>query len=234
MESYLESYNGITPETLFLLADNRFRNSRDFYLEHKEEIKKGAIVPMRQIASIIGNELLDVDPQMSLNPVYMVSRVRRDTRYTKDKSLYRENLWIMFGRNKHQWPNYPALWFEISPTGYDLGIGFYGNDKGLFDCFRKALRERKDEFLKAAKSCEATGALIYGESYKKKQFEGCPEGLEDYYNRKSFGYITAWSDIGDLADEKIIEIIRGYYKAFAPMYKFMLSVSDEYFSEAEE
>ena len=29
-------YDGITPETLMLLSENRFRNSRDFYEENKK------------------------------------------------------------------------------------------------------------------------------------------------------------------------------------------------------
>ena len=94
-------YEGISRETLFLLADNRFRNSKEFYDEHKEELKSGITVPMRQIAGIISSEFAKLDPLMVTNPVKMVSRIRRDTRYTKDQSLYRENMWIMFMRDKH-------------------------------------------------------------------------------------------------------------------------------------
>ena len=93
-------YDGITRNSLFLLADNRFRDSKAYYEEHKEEIKSGVTIPMRQIAGVIGEELLSVDPLMNTIPTKMVSRVRRDTRYTKDKSLYRENMWIMFMRPK--------------------------------------------------------------------------------------------------------------------------------------
>ena len=88
------NYDGISRETLFLLADNRFRNSKEFYDEHKEELKSGITVPMRQIAGIISSEFAKLDPLMVTNPVKMVSRIRRDTRYTKDQSLYRENMWI--------------------------------------------------------------------------------------------------------------------------------------------
>ena len=67
-------YKGITPEALFLLADNRFRNSKEYYESRKEEIKSGVTELMNTI------------------PTRMVSRVRRDTRYTNDKSLYRDNM----------------------------------------------------------------------------------------------------------------------------------------------
>ena len=96
-------YKGITPDSIFLLAENRFRDSKAFYEEHKEEIKANITEPMRQIAGICVQDLLEIDPLINSIPTKMVSRVRRDTRYTKDKRLYRENMWIMFMRPKHEW-----------------------------------------------------------------------------------------------------------------------------------
>lgn len=225
-------YKGITRDSLFLLADNRFRDSRDFYEEHKEEIKSGVTVPMRQIAGIIGEELLSVDPLMNTIPTKMVSRVRRDTRYTKDKSLYRENMWIMFMRPKHDWVGYPCMWFEVTPRDYSMGVGFYGDEPGLLETFRKNLRERPDEFKEAADLCKKAGSYFFKRQYKRP-FPGCPEGLEEYYNAKDVGFITFSGDLDDLKDERIIDIIRGTYQLFTPMYKFLLGVSDEYFSKGE-
>lgn len=225
-------YKGITRDSLFLLADNRFRDSRDFYEEHKEDIKSGVTVPLRQIAGIIGEELLAVDPLMNTIPTKMVSRVRRDTRYTKDKHLYRENMWIMFMRPKHDWVGYPCMWFEVTPHEYSMGVGFYGDEAGLLETFRKNLRERPDEFKKAADLCKKAGSVFFKKQYKRP-FPGCPDGLEEYYNAKDVGFITFSGDLDDLKDEKIIEIVRDTYKLFTPMYKFLLDVSDEYFSKGE-
>ena len=41
-------------------------------------------------------EMVKIDPQFVTVPSRMVSRVRRDTRYTKDKTLYRANMWLFF------------------------------------------------------------------------------------------------------------------------------------------
>ena len=35
----------------------------------------------------------------------------------------------------------------------------------------------------------------------------------------------------DLEDETIIEVLRKAYKAYAPMYRFLLKVSDSYYSK---
>ncbi len=225
-------YKGITRDALFMLVDNRFRDSKAYYEEHKEEIKSLVTVPMRQLAGIIGEELLAVDPLMNTIPTKMVSRVRRDTRYTKDKRLYRENMWIMFMRPKHEWHGYPCMWFEVTPREYTLGVGFYGDESGLMEAYRKALRERPEEFKEAVDSCLKVGALFSSRKYKRP-FPGCPEGLEEFYNVKDFYFIAFDQNLEDLENDKIIEIMRGTYKAYTPMYKFLLSVSDEYFSKGE-
>ena len=222
-------YDGITRESLFLFADNRFRDSREFYEEHKEELKQGLTVPMRQIAAEVGSKLYPLDPMMQLIPTKMVSRIRRDTRYSKDKLLYRDNMWIMFMRDKHQWDCYPCFWFEVEQTGYSMGIGTFGSCPGLMETYRKALRERPEEYLKIVKKIEKSGAMMYGQQYKKLP-AGCPDGLEKYYISKSVGFIKYFPDLDDLKDEKIINIILKEYKLYAPLYTFLLSVADEYFS----
>lgn len=223
-------YDGIQRSALFLLADNRFRDSKAYYEEHKEQIKKGVTVPMRQIAAVIGEELIALDPLMNTEPTKMVSRVRRDTRFTKDKRLYRENMWIMFMRPKKEWQGYPCMWFEITPVNYSLGVGFYGDEPGLLQTFRKNLREKPDEFTNALKSCLKTGSAFSKRQYKKP-FPDCPKGLEDYYNAKDIGFISFSQNLEDLEDETIINVIRKNFKLFSPMYKFLLDVSDEYFSK---
>ena len=226
------NYNGITRDALFMLADNRFRNSKAYYDEHKEELKTKITVPMRQIAGLLSEEMLALDPMMNTIPTKIVSRIRRDTRFTKDKSLYRENIWIMFMRDKHQWRGYPCMWFEVTPTSYSMGIGIYGTEPGLMAVYRKALKEKSEEFIRAAIKCENAGAKFYSEPYKRG-FADCPMGLEEYYNSKDICFITGSGNLEDLESDKIIGILRKVYKEFAPMYKFLLEISDDYFSKEE-
>lgn len=220
-------FDGITTDAMLLLAENRFRDSRDFYEENKERIKALAVNPMRQIAAALGDQLYELDPYMNLDPSRMVSRVRRDTRFTKDQHLYRENLWIMFMRHKNEWPHFPCMWFEFTPRGYSLGIGLFYQTPGLLEFWRSEMREKPAEFKKAVKLCESVGAHTDGEHYKRPK-EGCPKGLEDYYNLKEVYFSLASGNTDDLKDETIINRLKECYSAFEPMYRFMLRVSEKY------
>lgn len=223
----MEKYSGISQDTLFLLQMNRFNDSKSFYEEHKEEIKQGVTVPLRQIAAALSGDMLDLDSHMNANPVYQVSRVRRDTRYTKDKRLYRENMWVMFMRPKKETRIYPCMWFEVKPDGWYCGVGQYDTPAELMGIFRKNLEDRKEEFLEAVKSVQSTGAVYSAQLYKREK-ENCPEGMEQYFNAKYFCFIYESHDMHLLMSEDIIEEIRRIFKKFAPMYEYLKNVSDEY------
>lgn len=220
-------YDGIFPETLALMAQNKFENSKAFYEEHKQELKDGFTIPLRQIAMVLSSQVYELDDMIVTDPVRMVSRIRRDNRYTKDKSLYRDHLWVMFMRNKHQWFNYPCMWFEVNQDFWGYGVGTYYVDAQFLELYRKALLNRPQEFLRAVKRVETTGANCLNSYYKKhKPGEPIPE-LEPYYNIKSLGYMQVRTDFKTLESEKVIEEVSKAFDEFSELYSFLKSVADE-------
>lgn len=221
------AYKGITADTLFLAAQNKFENSRAFYEEHKQELKDGFTIPMRQIAAEIVPQLYELDDKVMTDPVKMVSRFFRDTRYSKYKHLYRDNMWIMFMRNKHEWQQYPCMWFEVTQNFWSYGVGMFWVDATYLELYRKALIERPQEFLKAVEDVEKTGAMYCPEFYKKpKPGEPIPE-IEPYYNIKYMSFMAQRTDFKTLESEALIDELREIYKNFSGMYSFLKSVSDE-------
>ena len=98
----MKKFKGINPEGLLLLAENRFNDSKSFYEEHKPQIRQWVTEPVYDLINDLSPTLYALDEEMELTPYKMVSRVRRDNRYTNDKSMYRENVWIMFQRDKRR------------------------------------------------------------------------------------------------------------------------------------
>lgn len=221
-------YDGITVETLMLMSENAFRDSKDFYEQNKETLKNGMTIPIRQVIEALADTIIDIDPQIPIDPVRMVSRIRRDTRFSKNKHLYRENLWAMFMRDKHELPYYPCMWFEVSPESYSGGVGVYDAPPALMEIFRRHLNENPKAFEKAAGAAEKAGAVYHCESYKKEK-PGCPnDKLARFYNAKHFYFIYSFPDVRQLATPDFIEDIRGIYQQLKPLYRFLLSVSEEY------
>ena len=100
-------FTGFCPQGLDLLIENRMMDSPDFYEAHKADIKRLAIEPFYALCERMREDMLLIDPLFVTTPSRMVSRVRRDTRYTKDKTLYRANLWRFFPRPRAQFEEVP-------------------------------------------------------------------------------------------------------------------------------
>ncbi len=224
------NYKGITGDSLFLLARNRFENNKAFYEEHKAEIKNGITVPIRQIIDALIDDMFEYDEKMMLVPWKMISRIRRDTRYTKDKSLYRENVWVMFMRDKKVNPYIPCFWFEIFPDRYCCGVGTFYTNAAFLELYREKILSEPDTFRKAVKSCKKTGAVLNLNSYKKAKPGNCPEDLLMFYNAKSFFYRCDYLDVSELENSDFIDKIKYNFKCFYPMYKFLLEVTEKYIS----
>lgn len=221
-------YDGISSDAFWLLAQNRFNNSKTFYDEHKEEIKRLAIIPLRQIVEALSEYMQKIDDKIYLNPAYIVSRVRRDTRFTKDKTLYRENLWITFSRYKKNWTNVPCFWFEIEPTAYSYGVGLFRTTPDMLQIYRDALIQNPNIFRKAVKSCMDIGAVLEADHYKKEKKGNIPEDLKCYYNVKHISFICVKKDMNIINSNEIIDELKIAYEACKPMYKFLMKVSEQY------
>ncbi len=221
-------YDGITSDALFLLAQNRFENDKAFYEEHKPAIKNGVITPVKQIIEALLDDMFSYDSRMVLIPWKMISRIRRDTRYTKDKSLYRENVWVMFMRDKKANPYIPCFWLEIFPDRYTCGVGTFYTNASYLSLYREKVLAEPDRFRKAVKSCESVGASIKLDCYKKLKEGDCPEDLIQFYNAKQMFFACNYSDITELEDSDFIEKIRKNYKAFYPLYSFLIEVTEKY------
>ncbi len=228
-------FKGFDPNGFMLLEMNKFNDSRDFYESVKEDIKRMSVVPMRQLCSDLSKELYAIDPKMNLIPTKMVSRVRRDTRYSKNKEMYRANLWCMFMRDKHQWENFPCMWFEFYPGGYSYGVAMFRFDATGLAAFRRKLTEKPEEFRKALKGVEITGAELYLDSFKKDKpdIDKVDKDLRLFYNAKNFGFTYYSKDMSKLIDGSIKEELTYAVRAFTPMYKYLSEITDELVAKGE-
>lgn len=222
------NFKGINPSGIFLLAENRFNDSKSFYEEHKKDIREWVIEPVYDLINDLSPTLFALDSEMELTPYKMVSRVRRDNRYTNDKSMYRENMWVMFQRDKRRFNHrQPCMWFEFTPTHFNYGIGLYWCDAKMMTAFRETLDEHGEEFLKAANKIKKFGISPSFQTYKKDRSEGKDEKLKLYYNAKELYFISEAKSLDSLFDGSVEEELLSAIKAFSPMYKFLLRVTEK-------
>ena len=224
-------FKGFDRDTFFLLAENKFNDSKTYYESVKQQIKQKAIEPMREICSDLSDQLFALDEQMNLMPVKMVSRVRRDTRRAKNKDMYRDNLWAMFMRHKYEWHYQPCMWFEIMPGGYSMGVGIFETDTGYLAHFRAQMLSQSERFRDALQQVYAAGAVESIERYTKDKPGDIPSDLRPYYQAKNMFFIRFSTDMEPLFNGKVLDELRASIAAFGPMYRFLLDVMETTIAE---
>ena len=220
-------FTGFRPEGLDLLIQNRLMNSKDFYEAHKPEIKKLALEPFYALCERMTPAMLEIDPLFVTVPSRMVSRVRRDTRYTKDKTLYRANTWLFFRRSKQTYESVPAYYMEVTPD--DWGFGCYGAyGQGEMAVIREMILRGDKLFLDAYEAVQAeTGFTLSGEQFKRPKHPDAPAEYQPWLNRKELVVDRRISDdFEPLFDASFVDPMLDAFRRLAPFYHLLQTVHE--------
>lgn len=220
-------FTGFRPEGLDLLIENRIQNSKAFYEAHKPQIKALVAEPFYALAERMAPVMQEIDPLMSLEPKKMLSRVRRDTRYSKDQSLYRDNAWLTFGRRKGDFASRPCFYFEITPTYWGYGCGYYHAPPQEMQIAREMMLQEDKNFLEAFRAVSRRPRFaLYGELYKRPKYPDAPAAYQPWLNRKNLGVSCERLDHEALWDAGFVEGVLDDLRAVAPLYHFMCVIKD--------
>lgn len=222
------NYKGIKPESIELLCLNRFNDSKSFYEEHKEELKQGITVPLRQMVLDLSDVLFDIDDKMYLDPVRVHSRIHRDTRGNRSKIKYRENMWVFFRRYKKEYPSAPFYYFEFYPNSYGYGLVFWTWKASDFRLVHRKIIEQPEVFRKALKACEDAGLVFEARDYYKKEiYPDAPEDLKPYLLAKNFSFTYNSFDLSRISSSVVIDEMRLAFDIARPMYEFMIQAHEQ-------
>jgi uncharacterized protein (TIGR02453 family) len=185
--------NTFCSESLQFLTENRINNSRDWCRENKKTYEEFLLNPFQRLVTELSPAMLAIDTEMETTPVIgkTISRLSRDTRFSRDSSLYRDSMWITFVRRTKERNDYPAFFFEIHPDSYRYGMGFFHASVQSMNHYRDAILRREAEFVRLITEIKNDGIFVpEGEKYKKSHYPGLEEVVATWYDRKNI-YLTA-------------------------------------------
>ena len=90
-------FQGFNSDLLSFYADIRFHNEKAFMDAHRKEYYQKVRDPFYAFIAEMAPVMLSIDPDMEVRPAKCLSRINRDTRYSRDKSPYRDHHWVAFG-----------------------------------------------------------------------------------------------------------------------------------------
>ena len=142
--------------------------NRERYRVHVRE-------PFFRFIEALGPRLQAMIPDLEIRPAKCLSRINRDTRFSRDKSPYRDHLWVSFRQSGISRDGMPFFWVEIRPEGVSWGVGLWGENTEAMETLRRRIEADRSGVEALFACADEAGCLMEGPEWKKKPV---PEGIE--------------------------------------------------------
>ena len=216
----------IPAEALTFLADLAANNNTDWFAAHKERYESDARGPMLRLAEFLAPAMAALDPLIVLHPASVVSRIRRDVRFSRDKSPFRSNMWLAFKRRSAEWTGHPAFFMEFGPGMFRHGMGFYSASSKTMAALRALALERSDDYAEAVERAEAAAYGLVGDEYKRPRV---PEGrhpiVQELFRKRNVCMIFNAEPDTVVGNAELGAALAHGFAALAPLYRFWLAAA---------
>ena len=223
-------FNGFTDETIRFFLDLKFHNNSAYFHENHERYVAEVQHVFYDMIDALAPEMLKIDPRMEVRPHKCLSRIHRDTRFSRDKSPYRDHLWFLFRRASEPREKSLFYYFELGPDRLGWGMGFWDENREALDIFRKRMQANPDGTMALLDSMELPERkLILGGSIHKKMTvpPEIPERLRRWYLAKDFYIWRENPDFRWVYSERIRKEVRKDFRTMAPLYRLLRGYADE-------
>lgn len=219
----------LSQQSLDFLFENRLHDSREWFFDHQKEYRTLVKQPMEALSAALGPRLLAIDPELAIEPVVgkTISRIRRDTRFTKDKSLYRDNLWIVYRRKEAGGYPPPCLYFEVYSDGrFRYGCGYYYTAPVYMEMLRRRVLAGAPVWRDAQRALEmAQGFALMGERYKRPHYPDADPVQRDWLELREISVSAGDHDAGLLFSDRLAAAVADRLLEIAPVYTFLLETA---------
>lgn len=212
-----------SPKTLEFIFENHIHDSKEWFNAHRSDFEQYVKEPFREFVTQLTPTMLKIDPQFICDPKRL-SRIYRDARYAKGKSIFRDYIWYSFGRKKEDVvKTYPEYYFSISPTGFDYGCGYYCPTTETMTAMRRLIIAGDPVFGKAKAAYDSQKVFAMGGTeYKRDRYPDQSPEKRLWLNRKDIFFFTASSDFDVLYSPDLPKKIAKDFKKIAPIYDFFI------------
>jgi uncharacterized protein (TIGR02453 family) len=224
-EHSLGQFRGLSRKSFRFLKDLKANNNKTWFKARRNVYEDFLLEPLRDLVTDLADCMLGIDLSFDVTPSVnkTISRIYRDTRFSRDKSPYRDCMWIVFKRSGKDWARWNAGYFlEINPTWYRYGLGFYDAAPDIMAQFRQQLDDNPAAFLRAINWFDQQDSFVLeGEQYKRIKGKDKPEPIRTWYNYRSF-YVCCRHKIDKaILSDQIVQTLATDFTIIAPLYHYL-------------
>ncbi|HTY24753.1 MAG TPA: DUF2461 domain-containing protein [Desulfomonilaceae bacterium] len=223
-------FNGFPIECVNYYAELSKNNNKTWFANHKSDFDTYVMTPARDFVFEMGKRLESIAPKIVADPRVNKSIFRpyRDTRFSKNKTPYKNHLGIFFWEGTRPKMECPGFYFHLEPPYLMLGNGIHCFPKSLLEHFRNSVVDPKlgpvlDE---AAKTVTAKGDYTIGGKYYKKT----PRGYDPQHRNAAFLlynglYAMAIGEIPpEFYSKEIVDFCFERFRDMLPVHRWLMDM----------
>lgn len=223
-------FTGFPEETLQFFIDLRFNNNKTYFEENRARYEEWVKAPFAAFIEELAPHMQQIDPQMEVRPYKCLARIHRDTRFSRDKSPFRDHLWLCFRRAAEPREGSVNFFFELTPRSVSWGFGTWGENKPMNEVFRRRLAADPKGVGNIIRSVDFAGhdLAYHGSNYKRMELPpGVPETLRPWYTMREMYIGKANTRLEWALDGSIVQRVLADYQEMAPLYKMLRGCLNE-------
>jgi len=166
---------GITKKSFQLLEEIADNNNREWYHEHKEELREHLLDPFAEILETATDKMKNAKRPFA-GGKHTMFRLYRDVRFSKDKRPYKEHVGGLLTPSGNKKEDAAVLYAHLAADGGFVASGFYRLET-------KVLNRIRDRMIEDAKTFRAITRKIAKAGYEFSEIEplkSMPRGYAEY------------------------------------------------------
>lgn len=213
-------FEGFSPRTDEFFMAIAFNNNTAFFHDNHAWYEEAVRHPLKELAAELSPVMERIDPGIECRPERVVSRINRDIRFSKDKSPYRDHMWLSFRAPHEAQGTSLGFYFEISARGTSCGMGVYNENRPMMNALRHQLLADCEPFLGIVRPLDQE-FTHHADCFKRRK---APEALSSEAQRwfltRGFYYEKDLPDELTYSPHLAGEIGR-CFMALAPLYRYL-------------
>lgn len=223
-------FPGFPEETVRFFLDLRFHNETSWFHAHREAYETYVRKPFSEFIEAMTPTVMRIADDMETRPNKCLARINRDIRFTRDKSPYRDHMWMLFRRSGEEREHAVMYWFELSPEVVEWGVGFWGYNRPAMDALRERMVKKPAEVRRVLRRCGIPDETlhIYGDRYKSmKSPAGMSADLAMLYPCKEIYVKRIGVPLAESYRPEIIDRVSEDFLRLKPLYLLLRQAADE-------
>jgi uncharacterized protein (TIGR02453 family) len=223
METVKAAFSGFPREAMEFFRDLEANNTREWFQPRKEQFERFVKAPMEELVGAVNAGLARFAPDHVTDAKKAIFRIYRDTRFSADKTPYKDRVSASFGRRGMEKVGAGGFYFAVNHKEVEVAGGVYHPESEAMLTIRTHIAESYDEFrriLANRKLRKTVGELQGSELTRVPKGFTADHPAADLLKKKDWIFYVVL-DPGLATSSRLLPEILSRFETLAPAIEYL-------------